>query len=72
MTVAIRLYEAHGLLCEGQARGLLPRGRAALIYSKRLGASGCKRLLDSCIARKIEEPYHVHQQSESTQIDSGI
>jgi ribosomal protein S18 acetylase RimI-like enzyme len=34
--VAIRLYEAQGYRCEGREENYYPRGRAALIYVKRL------------------------------------
>jgi len=33
---AIRLYEVHGYRCEGREENYYPRGRAALIYVKRL------------------------------------
>jgi ribosomal protein S18 acetylase RimI-like enzyme len=33
---AIRLYEARGYVCEGRRERFYPRGRAALIYTKRL------------------------------------
>ena len=33
---AIRLYEAHGYACESREENYYPRGRAALIYGKRL------------------------------------
>jgi ribosomal protein S18 acetylase RimI-like enzyme len=36
---AIRLYEAHGYLCEGRRENYYPRGRSALIYGKRLDSA---------------------------------
>ena len=38
--VAIRLYEAHGYLCEGREEGYYGAGRAALVYAKRLASRG--------------------------------
>jgi len=37
-TAAIRLYETQGYRCEGRKENYYPRGRAALIYMKRLNA----------------------------------
>jgi ribosomal protein S18 acetylase RimI-like enzyme len=34
---AIRLYEAHGYICQDRDDGYYPQGRAALIYAKTLG-----------------------------------
>jgi ribosomal protein S18 acetylase RimI-like enzyme len=36
---AIRLYEANGYRCEGREENYYPRGRAALIYGKRLDSA---------------------------------
>jgi ribosomal protein S18 acetylase RimI-like enzyme len=35
---AIRLYAAHGYLCEGREENFYPQGRAALVYAKPLTA----------------------------------
>lgn len=35
---AIRLYEAHGYICEGRSEDYYARGRAGLMFAKALGA----------------------------------
>ncbi|MGD0521940.1 MAG: N-acetyltransferase [Terracidiphilus sp.] len=43
---AIRLYEAHGYVCEGRSENYYARGRTGLMYAKALGIELAQGIID--------------------------